>query len=150
MNINKAEKTKIVNESIEAVAKILISTMDLLDIKNFIMADIINKPDGRTFKLKFERLKFLNENNERTAGNEKVKVNETNKSKLQQHSVSTCADTDTSTFSLEKDNTHPVSTNEKESEGKVCHNNKKYLCEGNDNIKYCEGCLDFYWQTDSL
>lgn len=26
----------------------------------------------------------------------------------------------------------------------VCHNVKKYLCEGNDNEKYCKGCLDYY------
>ena len=30
------------------------------------------------------------------------------------------------------------------SEAAVCHNTKKHLCEGNDNTKYCAGCLYFY------
>ena len=65
MKISDIEKKETVEESAKAAAKILIFTMDLLDIENFIEGTIINDSDGRCFKLKFECVKKLNEGKKR-------------------------------------------------------------------------------------
>ena len=60
MELTDQEK-QIVLESAEAAAKILIFTMDIVGIPNYIETEFVNIPDGRKFKLKFELLEILNE-----------------------------------------------------------------------------------------
>lgn len=59
--MNETQKKDLVDRSAEAAAKILIFTMDVCEIHNYIEATIVNEPDGREFKLRFEHIPPLND-----------------------------------------------------------------------------------------